>query len=366
MIKLHLRHVRQKRATIWLLLIATALGGCGTVKTLYASLPMNNGKNASESVRPALHNDQFLIDMARRFGVYALFAGVVYRDDLEKDFRDGSGCEYLKPGYKDVGHLHHGMPRPNASEEGNKAGWKRWIPDPSSSEREVVACFDEEGLYYETYVYTNDLGEMESAVIAFRGTENRSGQYFVDWGTNFAAFFGIEPRQYFLAKQRIPELVAALGVQLKKDANGRVDITAVGHSLGGGLAQQAGYISPQIHQVITFNSSPVTNWSQLRLDEQVQVAYPTIYRFYHTGEILGKFRFITTSFNTTRYARHDIGLQFAPSTSFEGHSMQIILCSMADILSQQNPPADGEHGLYINYLTVGVLNNPALCPKRAS
>jgi hypothetical protein len=365
LIKLEPRQFRKAKPTLWMLLIACALGGCGTVKTLFASLPMNDGKNASERVRPALQNDQFLIDISRRFGVYALFAGAVYRDDLEEDVKDGRGCDYIESGYKDAGHLHHGMPRPNARRVDNLAGWKRWVPDPHSNEKEVVACFDEEGLYYETYVYINELGEMESAVIAFRGTENRAAQYLFDWGTNFAAFFGIEPRQYGLAKQRIPKLAAALEAQLKKDVNGRVDITAVGHSLGGGLAQQAGYISPQIHQVITFNSSPVTNWTQLRLDQQIQVAFPTIYRFYHTGEILGKFRFITTSFNTTRYARHDIGLQFAQSTSFEGHSMQIILCSMAEILSQQTPPGDGDHGLYLDFLTDGVLKNPALCPKIA-
>lgn len=337
------------------------LGGCGTVKSLYASLPIHDAGNASEEDKPALHDDPFLVDMARKFGLYALFAGTVYRDDYADTQRDGKGCDFLQPGYNDVKHLHYGMPAPAGNDGAGGPGWRRWIPEPS--DEGVVACFEGEGLYYETYVLADAAGELEAAVIAFRGTENRQGQFMLDWGTNIAAFFGFEPKQYELVKDRVPDLARVLAHRLKKNSLGKAHIVAVGHSLGGGLAQQAGYLAPQITQVVTFNTSPITNWSQLRLNNQVKVAYPTIYRIYHTGEVLEKIRFVTTSFTSTRYARHDIGLQFATSSSFGGHSMQIILCGMADVLARQEPPVDGDFGYRLGFVNDGVLNNPTLCHR---
>ena len=358
----------KQRALMWRLallglpVLLVLMAGCGTLVTYYASFDSNNPGNADEVALPPLHADPFLIDMTRKFGVFALFAGVVYRDDYEPEVRDGSGCSYLQPG-ADPKHVEFGMPRDLAG--GDKVGgWKRWVPVVPAGAEGPVACFDQDGLYYETYVLQNAGGELVSAVIAFRGTENRSGQYWTDWRSNFAAAFGFEPKQYTLARQRVPALVAALKEALKKDARGNVDIYAVGHSLGGGLAQQAGFLVSDIKQVITFNTTPVTNWTHLRLDQAVRNAYPTIYRIYHGGEILEKLRFVSTSFTETRYARHDIGLQFEGRKSFGGHSMQVIMCNMAKIVALQDTPLEAAHHYPLSYIQGEVLVSKSLCPPR--
>jgi hypothetical protein len=333
--------------------------GCGTLVTYYASFNSNSDGNADESILPTLQADPFLIDMARKFGVFALFAGVVYRDDYAPEERDGFGCGYLQPS-ADPKRIEFGMPRDLKGAD-KVSGWKRWIPvavHPS-----VDPCFDRDGLYYETYVLQNTDGELVSAVIAFRGTENRSGQYWTDWRSNFAAAFGLEPEQYAMARERIPRLAAALKERLKKDSSGGVDLFAVGHSLGGGLAQQAGFLAPEIRQVITFNTTPVTNWTHLRLDKAVRKAYPTIYRIYHGGEILEKLRFLSTSFTQTRYARHDIGLQFEGRQAFAGHSMQVIMCNMAKIVAQQGALLEAEHHYPLSYIRGEVLALKSLCPS---
>ena len=345
---------------VWLVLMS----GCGTLVTYYASFESNDAGNADESVVPPLHADPFLIDITRKLSVFALFAGVVYRDDYGPKERDGAGCNYLQPG-ADLKHTEFGMPRDLLG--GDKvSGWKRWVPVDRAGADGPAACFDKDGLYYETYVLQNTAGKLVSAVIAFRGTENRSGQYWTDWRSNFAAALGFEPKQYALARERLPTLVSELKKELMTDAQGNVEIYAVGHSLGGGLAQQAGFLEPDIRQVITFNTTPVTNWSHLRLDKAVRKAYPTIYRVYHGGEILEKLRFVSTSFTETRYARHDIGLQFEGRKSFGGHSMQVIMCNMAKIVAQQDSPLEAEHYYPLSYIQGEVLVSQSLCPTRTN
>lgn len=358
--------MERQRALKWRLVfvglpvLLVLMSGCGTLVTYYASFELNNAGNADEVEMPPLHADPFLIDMTRKFGVFALFAGVVYRDDYEPNERDGLGCSYLQPG-ADPKRVEFGMPRdPFGSDKDSR--WKRWVPAVRPGADRPVACFDQDGLYYETYVLQNAASELVSAVIAFRGTENRRGQYWTDWRSNFAAAFGFEPKQYALARERVPALVTSLKEILKKDARGDVDIYAVGHSLGGGLAQQAGFIEPDIKQVITFNTTPVTNWTHLRLDKAVRKAYPTIYRIYHGGEILEKLRFVSTSFTETRYARHDIGLQFEGRKSFGGHSMQVIMCNMAKIVARQDTPLEAAHYYPLSYIQGEVLVSKSLCP----
>lgn len=83
-------------------------------------------------------------------------------------------------------------------------------------------------------------------------------------------------------------------------------IHAVGHSLGGGLAQQAGYLSKKIKEVYTFNTSPVTNWTHLRLRGLVRNGYPIIHRIYNSGEGLSGIRATATAATTARHGLHDI------------------------------------------------------------
>jgi hypothetical protein len=303
-----------------------SLAGCGVLVTWYAAQQANDKGNDDSDFKA--QDDALLQDLAQRFGLMALLSEAIYRRDLSRVERDINGCTYLKAGAA-ASAPEYGMP------VGTKGRWKRWVPDqmakpalPGTPNKVPAACLDDPtGLYYETYVLERQ-GQLVEAVIAFRGTENRPGQTFRDWRSNVAAFLGFEPAQHAAAREHMIPLIEALsGVLAKPD--GKAKIYATGHSLGGGLAQQAGYMSEKIRAVYTFNTSPVTNWSRLRLNGEVRNAYPIFYRIYHGGEFLEKVRFVTTSATSARYGRHDIGLQLKDRSNVAGHSIQLMACELA-------------------------------------
>ena len=243
--------------------------------------------------------------------------------------------------------------------------WKRWVP-PALKDA-AKPCFDESGLYYETYIYEDTDGKIEEAVIAFRGTENRWGQYFYDWSANVVAALGLEPKQYALVREHVPNIVDRLLSRFKADGR-TAKIYATGHSLGGGLAQEAGYLRAEINEVFTFNTSPVTNWSYLRTKGAVKNGYPIFHRIYHGGEFLETPRFISTAFTDARYGRHDIGLQFTERKSISGHSMSIITCNFAELIASCASNIDGDHHYSVQYIRRAVLlspgkSNEAICSK---
>jgi hypothetical protein len=322
-------------------LFSGTLSGCGPLVTLYASQSKFDKKN--HTTRPPATEDAYLVETAHRFGLMALFAKVVYRDELSDSLKDTDGCGYLTNETAPP----HGMPK----NENGKGGWKRWAGDPTHPK--AAPCFNENGLYYETYIYEDDDGKIEEAVIAFRGTENRPGQYINDWSSNLVAAAGFEPKQYALVRERIPTLIEKL--KLRFDADGRTHkIYATGHSLGGGLAQEAGYLSQDVKEVFTFNTSPVTNWSSLRRKGAVANGYPIFHRVYEGGEILENLRFFSTALTSARFGRHDIGLQFEDRSTFGGHSMNIIACNFAQLIaSSQGNNAD--HHYETKYILDNVL-----------
>ena len=191
-------------------------------------------------------------------------------------------------------------------------------------------------------------------MIAFRGTENSGSQLWLDWKTNLTGALGLEPPQYRLAARHIPELVRAL-----KEENADIRIYAVGHSLGGGLAQQAGYLSRDVLEVFTFNTSPVTNWTTLALNGKVDKKYPIIHRIYNGGEVLGGIRSVSTLFTKARYGRHDIGIQIKPKRLLSGHSMTLLSCHLACLVDNQG---DGAlHGFSLPYIREQLIAEGAHC-----
>jgi hypothetical protein len=302
------------------------MSGCGAFVTWHASQSKFDEINSTTRANDS--EDPFLVEVAHRFGLMALLAEVVYRRDLKDSEEDGRGCRYLEGKQASEYELSFGMPQSGKA----RGRWSRWAPpaQPGSAK----PCFDEFGLYYETYIYEDVDGKIEEAVIAFRGTENRQGQYFYDWSANVTAALGFEPRQHALVRKHVPKLVEQLLGRFEADGR-TAKVYATGHSLGGGLAQEAGYLRPEVKEVFTFNTSPVTNWSHLRLEGTVKNGYPIIHRVYHGGEFLETPRFISTSFTSARYGRHDIGLQFTQRRSVSGHSMSIIACNFAELIASR-------------------------------
>lgn len=322
------------------------LAGCGALVTFYASRDFNDGSNDTQAFKP--ETDRYLIESARRFGLMALLAEAVYRRDLPRAERDHQGCAYLSAAATGAAAPTYGLPQSSTGR------WLRWTPEPKDG---VLPCLDDEsGLHYETYVYERKPGQYEEAVIAFRGTENRPGQMYNDWRSNFAAFFGFEPDQYAAARQRMPLLIEALAKVLAPQG-GDARIYVTGHSLGGGLAQQAGYLSKQVKEVYTFNTTPVTNWSKLRLRNEVHNAYPIIHRIYHGGEFLEKLRFVATTATQARFGRHDLGLQLESRSNFAGHSIQVMACTFAELIQTGGQTEDAAHHYPVAYIRDTLLND---------
>lgn len=209
--------------------------------------------------------------------------------------------------------------------------WERWLNGAEP------ACVSKDDLFYETYVFRRaDNGEVVDAVIAFRGTENTPGQMTSDWMDNFSAAMGFEPHQYQLAREALKKTVRALHIVNNGKGTTRPRIYAVGHSLGGGLAQMAVYTNRDILAAYAFNTSPVTDWSYLKPLGLVEVTDPVIYRIHQRGEFLGNLRAITSRVNSRRFGRSDFEFNYQADTgTFAKHSIALLACHFAGFIAKQ-------------------------------
>ena len=121
-------------------------------------------------------------------------------------------------------------------------------------------------------------------VVVFRGTHELK-----DWWSNarwVTRFIPVGWDQYDLVRKEISNVVARA-----KRRHGSVRMMTAGHSLGGGLAQQAAYASPDIKQVYAFDPSPVTGFQSVpRPDRDINRQGIVIDRVYERGEILAYLR----------------------------------------------------------------------------
>ncbi|HSG55905.1 MAG TPA: DUF6792 domain-containing protein, partial [Paracoccaceae bacterium] len=240
---------------------------------------------------------------------------------------------------------HPGMVKLPASKQGK---WTRAANIPG-----VNFCLDDpSGVFYETFLYTTPGNRVHEAVIVFRGTE---GPSLRDWSANLSNVTGIEPVQYRRARQELEKVFE----EFEKPRYKGTAVYAAGHSLGGGLAQQAGYRFDRIKTVYAFNSSPVTNWSWLALKGDITQNWPVIYRLFHTGEALDPIRNAATAITTTRFNRYDIGIQLQEKSRIGGHAMDIIACGLAKILADSGRK-DNAHGYTAHYAKRHVYDGP-LC-----
>lgn len=133
-------------------------------------------------------------------------------------------------------------------------------------------------------------GQCREAVIAFRGTDKND---IGDWIANFRWLYRLTPKfdQYAQVQTYIPKIVK----RIQKNGCAHAQFMSSGHSLGGGLAQQAAYAdsTDSIRYVYAFDPSPVTGFfdvSALVRDKSTDRL--GIDRAYEAGEILALPRLI--------------------------------------------------------------------------
>jgi pimeloyl-ACP methyl ester carboxylesterase len=129
------------------------------------------------------------------------------------------------------------------------------------------------------------------AVIAFRGTV---GGDKGDWESNFHWILRAFPvyDQYDQVRDHVGDFIGHIEHDRCYRA-GQTEITAVGHSLGGGLAQLAAYSDPRIRRVYAFDPSMVTGYYSVdppNRDRNVQGL--RMERVYEFGEVLAYGRLI--------------------------------------------------------------------------
>lgn len=186
-------------------------------------------------------------------------------------------------------------------------GWELWndlLPQQS------VAAFTEKHLRVEVWLNERDPLNKKVAV-CFGGTVFSN---WSDWEANLRWFIPKHDDEYSLTVRNFAPAFAE-AFKARYTINGKLDtsveVYAVGHSLGGGLAQQFAYcmpdippvgdkpgaIGPKITKVYAFDPSPVTGFfsvPQQQRDANVQGLLTD--RVYERGEVLASLRAITGLF----------------------------------------------------------------------
>lgn len=153
---------------------------------------------------------------------------------------------------------------------------------------------DQKGLGRSAF-YKVDDGRVFVALV-FRGTTHRFEDWFAnfDWLTRWIPFArshydhvisNIEPSVQAITQYLLTHQIAEDPAQ--------ICFSAMGHSLGGGLAQQAGYASQHIETVFAFSPSPVTGARRIEACRRCKNSEGLkIYIIWEQGEVLSKLRFL--------------------------------------------------------------------------
>ncbi len=215
-------------------------------------------------------------------------------------------------------------------------GWHRlhMLPDfPETPPRSHKVS----GMKYEVWV-RESRGTPPRILIVFRGTDaEQLGDWFSNlrWITRLIPFFW---DQYDQTRAFIPALVQ----HLREKYGDHVDIRTTGHSLGGGLAQQAAYMSKHIHKVYAFDPSTVTGYYGVeKTDREANEKGMSIYRVYEHGEILAYLRFLMKTLYpiTTKDPKIiEIRYNLAKGNLISQHSMKDFACKLRAIAESSSGP----------------------------
>lgn len=259
-------------------LAALLLGACSTQPPDAVRVTVGTGETAQLKAR----------DYAALYAPYAMMATVAYTDPIDLN---GKQCP-------DTGKLSHprvgDSPRDAADRIAirdwiltlNRHGWhcdSGMVGGKDCPPKYGPGCKPVGGL--EFHVWRRQSGRVCTEVaIAFRGTDkNETG----DWVSNFRWLYRLAPK--FDQYAQVQTLIEPLVHQLKRECGANAMIVSAGHSLGGGLAQQAAYAAGEksISYVYAFDPSPVTGFfdvSALVRDKSINGL--GVDRAYEAGEIL--------------------------------------------------------------------------------
>ena len=211
------------------------------------------------------HEEAPAAETARPFVEYAILCAIVYDDPSAPGRR------------QDTAFL-------------SERGWRRWEDIPAISQPKDWR-YEIAGLSYE--IWEKDDADQIVVALVFRGTDDAA-----DWWTNLRWVTRYTPfirDQYLQVQSLTLPLVKAIQ---DRHSGKNVRIVTTGHSLGGGLAHQAAYISAQIKEVFAFDPSPVTGFYSVPDPERSENARGiVVQRIYERGEILASFRRVVRWFN---------------------------------------------------------------------
>lgn len=213
-------------------------------------------------------------------------------------------------------------------------GWSRWADFPFIDPA-LVTSAERQQLFFEVW-QKGIPGEI--VAIVFRGTVPSKWQ---TWSADFRWLIPLHEDQYTIAAENLAhDFAEEVGVRiangsLKKD----VQLVSVGHSLGGGLAQEFAYALPdkpsipRITRVYAFNPSPVTGFHSVpSAQRDINTKTLEIDRIFEHGEILAYVRLLTSYVippSATDPAISEIRYNF--DSSLEGvanHSMARLTCGI--------------------------------------
>lgn len=196
-----------------------------------------------------------------------------------------------------------------------------WNPIDISSVRSAPpGALNVGGLGMEAWA-AQDAHGRQIAALVFRGTRFT---HLVDWFANLRWFTKLIPfmsDQYDELRCSIKEVVDLLRQSLGHD----LTIIAAGHSLGGGLAQHAGYASGEIKTVYAFNPSPVTGFYSVNKGERENNSREMrILRIYEHGEVLAFLRLVLRPFYPLSFRNPgitEIRFNFGHGDAIKEHNM---------------------------------------------
>ncbi len=212
--------------------------------------------------------------------------------------------------------------------------WYRWADFPEKDPA-LETDADKQQLFFEVW-QKGTPGEM--VAIVFRGTVPSKWK---TWLADFRWFIPHHQDQYTVAAKQLAQDFAEQVA--KRIANGAlnkdVQLVSVGHSLGGGLAQEMAYALPdkpnipRITKVYAFNSSPVTGFYSVPTEQRdINAETLDIYRIFEHGEILAYVRLLTSYIippSAVDPAIAEIRYNFDPSWNIiDNHSMGKLACGL--------------------------------------